>query len=134
TSPEVVVNDWEDATMRLQKTIRYTDNSANSNDSEVKELNVGTIFQVTPRLEQGGRIISLDFKLEHTNLIEFDESNLPRIETNEIASRISVPDGGTLLLGGQKITDNQDGQKVQKVLLYLIKAAKLEPDKSPLNN
>jgi len=116
--------------MRLQKTIRYTDNSANSNDSEVKELNVGKIFQVTPRLEEGGRIISLDFKFEHTSLIEFDEDNLPRIETNEIVSRISVPDGGTLLLGGQKITDNQDGQKVQKVLWRLINAAKLEPDNS----
>jgi len=134
TSPEVVVKDWEDATMRLQKTIRYTDNSANSNESEVKELKVGKIFRVTPRLEEGGRIISLDFKLEHTSLIEFDEDNLPRRETNEIASRISVPNGGTLLLGGQKITDNQNGQKVQKVLWYLIKAAKLEPDNSPLNN
>jgi len=52
------------------------------------------------------------------------EQELPQIETVSVQTRVSVPDGATLLLAGQKVKSKgeQDGQIVEKDLLILIKA------------
>jgi len=128
-SPKVIVNNGKDATITINTPIRYTVN----NEPEIKELHVGTIFQVKPTLQEGGRGILLEFEFEHTNLIGFF-NGLPLTEMAQSKARISVPDGGTFLVGGQKITDFQDGQKVQKVLLCLIKVIKLGSSKLPLDD
>ncbi|MHC4388624.1 MAG: M56 family metallopeptidase, partial [Planctomycetota bacterium] len=53
-----------------------------------------------------------------------------KIKTTSRQTRVSVPDGGTLLLGGQKVKkqDEQDGQVVEKELLILINAKIVEVD------
>ena len=71
----------------------------------------------------------LRFNFEHTNLIGFVEG-LPQTEIARVQTRVLVPDGGTILLGGQKITsEKKDGRKVLKKLLVLVKAEKHKPQK-----
>jgi type II secretory pathway component GspD/PulD (secretin) len=75
-------------------------------------------------------------------VVEYDVQ-LPETETSSLMTRVSVPDGGTLLLGGQKITamvekeagvpvlskipligrlfSNRSTVKDQKILLILVK-------------
>ena len=125
-APNVVVFDGESATVRTQKTItyEYIDPDATSTQPEQKELPIGTIIQVAPTLQADGREILLELDFEHINFLGF-EDGLPQTEITRIRSRAVVPDGQTLLLGGQKITD-EDEQGVIKMLLFLVKAEKVE--------
>jgi hypothetical protein len=53
-----------------------------------------------------------------------------KIETTSVQTRVPVPDGGTLLLGGQKVRSkgDEDEQVVEKELLILINAKIVEVD------
>jgi hypothetical protein len=53
-----------------------------------------------------------------------------KIETTSVQTRVSIPDGGTLLLGGQKVRSkgDQDEQVVEKELLIFINAKIVEVD------
>ncbi|MCK4793949.1 MAG: hypothetical protein KAV87_60035 [Desulfobacteraceae bacterium] len=134
TAPTVILLDGESATARIQNTIKYTAKDEGSDEPVEKERQIGSEFYVMPTLMEDGKSIFLEYKFKHTNLIGFTESGMPETEVANITSRCSFPEGSTFLFGGQKITDDQDGQKVQKVLWCSIKAAKVESDKSPLNN
>jgi len=84
------------------------------------EIRTGIILNVTPTIAPDRKHVLLNIETEKTGLIEFtkDLIEIPNLETNEILeqeirlpqteisrvqTRVSVPDGGTLLLGGQKI-------------------------------
>ncbi|MCK5473327.1 MAG: M48 family metalloprotease [Planctomycetes bacterium] len=122
TAPRVTVLNGESTTIKIQKDAQYTETAEDSGQPEEKELTIGTTFQVKPTLQNDGREILLDFEFEHISLLGF-EDGLPQTEIANIKSRVSVPDGGTLLVGGQKITDDQNEQKI---LLCLIKAVQSE--------
>ena len=122
-APKVRVNDGEEATMRIQRKIRYkyTDPNAVSQQPEVKEVPVGTIIAVKPTLEGDGEKILLELDFEQSNFLGFIDG-LPQTEIVRIKTRVSVANGSTLLLGGQKMTDQQDDQEVLKTLFCLVKA------------
>lgn len=145
-APKVRVLDGEEATMRIQKTIRYKYADPNSPSEQLvqKELPIGTIIQVKPSIQSDNKDILLELDFEHSNLLGF-EDGLPQTEITSIQTRVVVPDGGTLLLGGQKITvevekksgvpilsdvplvggifEKRSKVKVHKMLLVLVKAA-----------
>ena len=47
------------------------------------------------------------------------EIKLPETETSEVRTRVSVPDGGTLLLGGQKLTQEIEHESGVPILSKL---------------
>lgn len=84
------------------------------------EIRTGIILNVTPTISPDKRYVLLNIETEKTGLIEFtsdvieipdlagsgtfeQEVKLPQTEIARVQTRVSVPDGGTLLLGGQKI-------------------------------
>ena len=130
-APKVKVFDGENASIRIQKTVRYKYADPNSAADEpvekVGEVKIGTIFEALPKLQADGERIDLTFEFEHRNLIGFT-NGLPNTEIVRVKSRLVVPDGGTLLLGGMKINaEQEDGQRMLNNIFLLIKLKKLDP-------
>ncbi len=125
-TPTFIVNDGEKAMLRTERKIgyKYTGPNAASEQPKEKELSIGTTIIVKPTLEADGEKILLELEFKHTNLLGFIEG-LPQTEIVQIKTRVLVPNGSTLLLGGQKLTNEQDGQEVLKTLFCLVKAEKL---------
>jgi general secretion pathway protein D len=112
TAPKVSVLSGESASMRVQRTIRY----AREVEPEIREIGTegdsyinvryqegsittGTILNITPTITPDKKNVLLNnFGLGDMS-IEFPETEISKVQT-----RVSVPDGGTLLLGGQKVT------------------------------
>ena len=95
--------------------------------SEPKRLNVGTLIQVKPTLQNQGQQIILEVEYECKNFLGF-ENDLPQTEEVTANTRVCIPNGSTVLLGGQKLTEEKDGRKVQKTLICLVKAEKVEAE------
>ncbi len=84
-------------------------------------VQTGTLLNITPTIAQDKRNVLLNIITElrdllrmktHTiqgpvgatgEVVEYDIT-VPETETSQVMTRVSVPDGGTLLLGGQKVT------------------------------
>jgi Flp pilus assembly secretin CpaC/tetratricopeptide (TPR) repeat protein len=89
---------------------------------------VGTMLSISPTISADKKYVLLNIVTRLTDLLRFqthdvsaivqdanDEDVLtsypvtvPETETSSVMTRVSVPDGGTLLLGGQKITAEID--------------------------
>lgn len=103
-------------------------------EPKVDSVKPGTRFWVTPKLTPDNENIELDFELEIRRLLGFEERKykgkypykIPKVNVVSTKARYLVPDSKTLLIGGQKFTDEEDGQKVQKRLIVLIKAKILD--------
>ena len=121
-APKVAVLNGENATITIKKDAQYTETAEDSGQPKEKDLTIGTILQVKPTLQNDSSDFLLDFEFEHINLLGF-EDGLPQTEMFHIKSRISVPNGSTLLVGGQKITNDQNERKI---LLCLIGAVQSE--------
>ncbi len=87
--------------------IKYISPETESEKPKEKELPVGTVFQVKPKLQDGDEKILLDFEFEHTNLLGF-EKGLPQTDVASVKSMASIPNSSTLALGGFKIIDIED--------------------------
>jgi len=129
------------------------------------EILTGTILNITPTITPDRRHVLLNVVTQLLEFLGFEPTvittpilggeagapaemfeysvNLPQTEISRVRTRVSVPDGGTLLLGGQKITEeiereagvpilskipilgrlfsNRSKIKDQKVLLILVK-------------
>jgi general secretion pathway protein D len=104
----------------------YQDLSIQQN---VNYTNVGTMLSITPTISADKKYVLLNIVTTLTDLLRFvthdvsqvvegdDDAGdqlieypvtVPEIETSTVMTRVSVPDGGTLLLGGQKITSELD--------------------------
>ena len=125
-APKVLVYDGEDATVRVQKTVRYNKES----QDDVNEVKVGITIKVKPVLRDEGKNILLALEYEHSNLLGFEKEE-PIIGKVGVQTHILMANGQNILLGGQKqkITKEENGRKVPKRLLYLIKAEKIEKRK-----
>jgi general secretion pathway protein D len=86
-----------------------------------QRVQTGTILNVTPTISNDRKHVLLNIVTQKRGLIEFEkneveipnlqsndiitqEVRLPQTEISRVQTRVSVPDGGTLLLGGQKVT------------------------------
>jgi hypothetical protein len=143
TAPKVTVLDGEWAELRVQKDVNYISGYTEPNfpldrpKSKQDSIETGTWIKVLPRLTKGTKNILLDVDFEVSDLIGFEERTykgkypyqIPETEVVSISTRVLVPDGETVLIGGRKIrAKNEDGQRVEKNLLVLIKAKKLDQE------
>lgn len=86
-----------------------------------QQVSTGTFLTITPTIMQDKRNVLLNISASLSELLERRQYTvatvvndtiqdlpfiLPDTEISQIVTRVSVPDGGTLLLGGQKITAN----------------------------
>jgi general secretion pathway protein D len=86
----------------------------------VQRLQVGSTLQITPIITQDKKNVLLNIVTELNDLLRMKTHRVeavnaagtvaeytvtvPETEISQVMTRVSVPDGGTLLLGGQKIT------------------------------
>jgi hypothetical protein len=116
----------------------YTEPNGPSGESEPKHdyVRTGTWWKVTPKISPDKRYIVMNVVFELSNLLGFEERmykekypyEIPEMEIVNLTTRTAVPDGGTVLIGGQKITAEEDGRKVQKELIVLIKTKKVDSE------
>ena len=132
TAPKVSVLSGESAYIKIQKVFRYASNvdiereitgsgvdtftsySVTYDDSSITS---GTILNVTPTITPDKKHVLLNVTAQLEDLLGFNPQVLfetdsgveysvafPETEVSRVQTRVSVPDGGTLLLGGQKLT------------------------------
>ena len=144
-APKVTVLDGENAEFKVHKTVHYISGYSEPNRPsgepipERDSVNKGFQLQVTPKITPDNKHILLDVDFELSDLLGFEERmykekypyKIPQMEVVSAKTRVSVPNGGTVLMGGQKITAEEDGRKVQKELLVLIKAEIVDSEDLP---
>ncbi len=132
TAPKVSVLSGESAYIRIQKVFRYASNvdiereisgtgdntfasySVTYDDSSITS---GTVLNVTPTITPDKKHVLLNITAQLEDFLGFNDQVLfesdsaieysisfPETEVSRVQTRVSVPDGGTLLLGGQKLT------------------------------
>jgi type II secretory pathway component GspD/PulD (secretin) len=133
TAPRVTVLSGETAYIRVTKEIAYVsdyqfeDITAAGQGQPVRVIATpttatttgGVVLQVTPTITADKKYIILTINTNYTEAILADFSvpstgtggaagtlypiQLPTLQVSEVQTRVSVPDGGTLLVGGQKL-------------------------------
>ena len=128
TAPRVTVLSGESAYIRVIKEISYVadydfEDITTSGDNPVTRVIAdpsteittgGVVLNVTPTITADKKYVILQINTSYTkaNLDNFDVHSttgeafpiqLPTLEVSEVQTRVSVPDGGTLLIGGQKL-------------------------------
>ncbi len=148
TAPKVTVLSGESASIRIEKQTAYiaeweleSEAVADqvprliSAEAEIESIFDGIVLNVTPTISSDKKYVLLRITTSLTQLFGFDErdvgligdegegrnflAQLPLTETAEVRTRVSVPDGGTLLIGGQKLTDETDLEEGVPVLSKL---------------
>jgi general secretion pathway protein D len=95
-------------------------------ETEISEVPVGTTLNVTPTITPDKKHVLLNIYVEKTTFkgfntqtveipnlggdsaISYTVGKIPQTEISRVRTRVSVPDGATLLLGGQKVTAETD--------------------------
>ncbi|MHC4338362.1 MAG: M56 family metallopeptidase, partial [Planctomycetota bacterium] len=113
--------------------------------STAEIIPTGTTLSITPIISADKKDILLNLNVEITNFLgtktcilmtplagtagEYKQE-VPLIETVSLQTRVSIPDGATLLVAGQKVRsrEDRDGQIVEKELLILIRSDIVELD------
>ena len=115
---------------------------------KVDKVELGTRLWLKPELTPDNQNIKLDFKMDFRQLLGYEERKykgkyiylVPQLEVVSTKMPCLIPDGKTLLIGGQKITEqasaapilsrlpvvgglfrNRDKTKDQRILLILVK-------------
>ena len=94
--------------------------TTSSIQQRIGRLQVGSTLQITPIITPDKKNVLLNIVTELNDLLRMRTHTveavnaagqvatysvtIPETETSQVMTRVSVPDGGTLLLGGQKIT------------------------------
>ncbi len=170
-APKVTVLNGESATIRVLKEIAYVsdweieqviagaDIATTQQEPEVDTAQPGTVLNITPTISADRKYVILRITTSYAELKEMKEwivgqvgsggnvrdlkIQLPLMESAIAQTRVSVPDRGTLLIGGQKISgeaersqgvpvlskipligrlfENRSKIKDEKILLILIK-------------
>ncbi|MFA6187153.1 MAG: hypothetical protein WC770_08090, partial [Phycisphaerae bacterium] len=129
TAPRVTVLSGESAAMRVSKETAYVSDYdfqdiTSSGDSQpvrviadptTDTVTGGVVLNVTPTISADKKyvILAISTNYTKTNLTTFDvfsptsgdsfPISLPTLDVAEVQTRVSVPDRGTLLIGGQKL-------------------------------
>jgi general secretion pathway protein D len=108
SSPTLMVLDNRTATLQVGDQVpvlTQTANSVTSPDapvvSSVELKDTGVILNVTPRVNDGGRV-TLEIKQEVSDVVETTTSGIdsPTIRQRKVATTVAVNDGDTMALGG----------------------------------
>jgi general secretion pathway protein D len=100
-----------------------TATTATGAQQQIGAISVGSMLSITPTISHNKKYVLLNIVTTLTDLLrlrthqveqvvttgtiattEEYEVTVPETETSSVMTRVSIPDGGTLLLGGQKIT------------------------------
>ena len=131
TAPRVTVLSGESASIRVSKETAYVSDydfqditSTGSTgtgpvrviaDPQTDTITGGVVLNVTPTISADKKYVILGITTNYTktDLTQFDVFSptsgtsypiqLPVLEIAEVETRVSVPDGGTLVIGGQKL-------------------------------
>jgi len=142
TAPKVTVFDGKEAAFNIHRQVNYisgyTEPNRPSGEPEPKRdfVNIGTWWKVNPKITADNKHILLDVAFELSDLLGYEECmykekypyKIPQMEVVSTKTRLLVPDGRTVLIGGQKVMAEEDGRKVQKELIVLIKANKVDSE------
>ena len=133
TAPKVSVLSGESASLRVQKIMGYPEDYEFdiqeigdfgqfywTVDVEDAWIITGTLLNITPTITPDKKNVLLNIVTELRDFLGFTPHtinlpniegtggnwtiNYPETEVSRVETRVSVPDGGTLLLGGQKVT------------------------------
>jgi type II secretory pathway component GspD/PulD (secretin)/tetratricopeptide (TPR) repeat protein len=105
-------------------TSQFTGGGGNTNQNIRNNYNtipIGTVLNVTPTITPDKKHVLLNIETQKTGLLEFTSTTIeipdivngttisqtiemPQTEISRVQTRVNVPDGGTLLLGGQKVS------------------------------
>jgi len=144
-APKVTVLAGESAEVRIETEHPYISGYVEPNspsdqpEPKIEYIKTGTTLEMLARLTDDGAKMKLDIDFEISDLMGFEERlykgqyayQIPTIEAVSSSARVIMPDGGTVLIGGRKITvENDDGHIEEKNLLVLIKAKKVEEDQT----
>ncbi|MCB9883253.1 MAG: hypothetical protein H6834_15800 [Planctomycetes bacterium] len=130
TAPRLLVFNTERANMSVTNQVSYVGDfdveiaqAAAIADPVVDVITDGVILDVTPIISADRRFITLELRPTVATLLrpipEITTSlgvgspvtlQLPELEIQRIRTTVTLPDGGTLLLGGQHIAEKQDLQ------------------------
>jgi len=102
---------------------------------QIGYISVGSMLSITPTISHNKKYVLLNIVTTLTDLlrlrthqveqvvttgtttgVEQYEVTVPETETSSVMTRVSIPDGGTLLLGGQKITSEVEKEAGVPVL------------------
>ncbi len=153
-SPQVLTREGTTAEIGIMTEEYYVLGYTEPNDTsdkpvpKVDKVELGTRLWLKPELTPDTQNIKLDFKMEFRQLLGYEERKYkgkyiyltPRTEVVSTKMPCLIPDGKTLLIGGQKITEqvssapilsklpvigklfrSRDKTKEQRVLLILVK-------------
>jgi len=140
SSPKVKVSDSETATMRVQRTVKYISGYSEPNEPldepepKYDEFLTGVVLQVKPKLEAdtGNILVKHDYEIsditgyeKHTYKGKYSYE-IPVITAVAVSTTYMAENGQTLLLGGQKINTEKDGEILENELFVLIKAEQVK--------
>ncbi|MFA5422655.1 MAG: hypothetical protein WC374_02230 [Phycisphaerae bacterium] len=132
TAPKATVLSGESATFRLQRVLYYArdieiDTTAEGDTAtpfaainyDEGSVTSGTVLNISPTISPDKKHVLLNIDVTLSDFLGFrnqaidltgigaPESQVniqfPEVEASQVRTRVSVPDGGTLLLGGQKL-------------------------------
>jgi len=116
SSPTLMVLDNRTATLQVGDQVPIVTQTAVSTIdpeapivNEVSLRDTGVILKVTPRVNEGGRVM-LDIEQEVSDVVETQSSGIdsPTIQQRRIKTSVAVDDGSTIALGGlirDRVTD-----------------------------
>jgi hypothetical protein len=145
SAPTVVVLDGESATITIVSETAYISGYEKSDGDEpapiIETAENGTRMKVLPKItEQGHIFMELDIEMKEITDIQetLNKDGLPVnnvcLTTTSIVSRVTVPDGGTVMFdGGMVDTEQEDGAVEKRRLLILVKPS-IEKDQPAVGN
>ncbi len=164
TAPKATVLSGESATFRSQRYLLYAGDidvesrepsertSSVQINYDTRRIRSGTILNITPTLSSDKKHVLLNINVQLSDFLGFrkqvidvplfgdlgggDEFTLefPETEVSQVRTRVSVPDGGTLLLGGQKLSAETEREASVPVLSRIPVVGRLFANRSKVKD
>jgi general secretion pathway protein D len=130
-----------------------TGTTTNQTQQQIGFISVGSMLSITPTISHDKKYVLLNIVTTLTDLLrlrthqveqvvttgtttgtEEYEVTVPETETSSVMTRVSIPDGGTLLLGGQKITSEIEKEAGVPVLSKIPVIGRLFSNRSTIKD
>jgi type II secretory pathway component GspD/PulD (secretin) len=125
--PKILVNDNEAGAIKTtdityvetSSSVPITSGAAGSQTNLVQtavkyeQYEAGIVLDITPHISEGN-LLRLDVSLTRSDFLETaDTRKPPNTRSNEVTTKVTIPDGSTIILGGLlKLNQNKGGTKV----------------------
>ncbi|PHP67745.1 hypothetical protein CSC94_08640 [Zhengella mangrovi] len=111
SSPQVMAQDGKEAEIRVTTSEYFpiTTPQGIYVQSDLKEIETGTILGITPRIGRNG-FLTLDMNIEVSDVIARGDKNYPVVSRRRAHSTVRIKDGGTAAIAGLVDTRMQLGK------------------------